>query len=746
MSRILYRASRLRPSSGAVVRAILDSSFTPQPTQAMAQICTMNIEVVKDLKPEKLWEFFATLSEIPRPSKSEHRVLSWLEAFANQRSLKWRRDATGNMVILRPGSAGGEHAPIVVIQGKHDQVTEKSPGSCHDFLKDPIKLQRDGNWIKASGTTLGADNGIGAKSISLDLVHGRTMLNLDTEEWGEICIGCAGGGDTNIIFEASLEHNVAALDTFTPCLLKVEGLLGGHSRLCIHEDRGNAVKQAARAITAIFKAVPGARLVEMRGGDKRNAIPRDAFGLLMVPSGQVPAAEEAVKSLISDFMKEFGHLETSFRMCLSTFSTESFPAWATSASSTGCVIHLASSLQLLHLLLALPHGVIKKSHALKDLVETSNNVASVQPLPHHSATSCSEVSDNVSYSSYSIVCTTRSSLGSALEAVTKDVYKEVLGGGRDPHIVAVHAGLECGLLGEKFPGMGMVSYGPTIKGAHSPEERVDVTTVPPFYEVTLSILQKLASGSLIRDRGCLYYVPWIVIELLLLMGGGIAVWIYFSIQSKNNTSSGLTTLNVGAFNYTSLDPIIIGTAVAFLVILFMVAVLSFARSFIEAAHDATGQTGGGATAYLWCNGILGTIWFLVALWLVFVLLADAIWAFCLYLLKGSINHQQSVYVNATWVPSSGQPCPGQCFSLNYFSFISENFNNACVCDQVTLRAAYSSFSSAYINMIAVLVGAFVIYITGVALSMNLACQFSHTKRENELIHRATENSFVGVHF
>jgi len=256
----------------------------------------------------------------------------------------------------------------------------------------------------------------------------------------------------------------------------------------------------------------------------------------------------------------------------------------------------------------------------------------------------------------------------------------------------------------------------------------------------------VTAGSLIRDRGCLYYVPWIVIELLLLMGGGISVWIYYSIQSKNNTSSGLASLNVGAFNYNSLDPILIGTSVVFLVILVMVAILSFARSFIEAAHDATGQTGGGATAYLWCNGILGTVWFIIVLWLVLVLLADVIWAFCLYLVKGSITHQMSVYVNATWVPSSGATCPGQCFSLTYFSFISDNFDNACVCDQVTLNNAYNSFSSAYTNMIAVLVGAFVIYVTGMALSINLACQFSHTKRENELIHRVTENSFVGVHF
>ncbi|GIL81736.1 hypothetical protein Vretimale_1325 [Volvox reticuliferus] len=510
-----------------------------------------NDDAIAGLKPELLWRYFKDLTQIPRPSKHEQRVLQYLKDFATERQLAWQQDAVGNLVIRRPGSGGGEGAPCVVVQGHVDMVCEKEPFLDHNFLTDPLVLRRDGDWLKATGTTLGADNGIGvaaalallssppsaklppleclftvdeetgltgAFDIAPDLVTGRTMLNLDTEDWGEVFIGCSGGGDMSLMVEVALESLPSASSstpTMTAHVLKLGGLLGGHSGLNIHEGRGNAVQLMARALAAVAAAAgpDGWRLVDLAGGDKRNAIARDASAVLLIAEDKQATVAAAVESLLKELRTEYGTIETGLSLTLT-------PAGGgdSSAAAPTTAVAPGDAERLLSLLRGLPHGPLKFSHAVPGLVETSNNVASIKEVPSSRPTRRRHV----------IVTSTRSSLMGALEAtrdviqglarlagcvevlrgkaypgwqpdleskvlqVTLDAYRDMLGGNQTAKVGAIHAGLECGILGEKFPGVDMVSFGPTIKGAHSPDERVKISTVEPFWELTIKVLERLA--------------------------------------------------------------------------------------------------------------------------------------------------------------------------------------------------------------------------------------------------------------
>ncbi|GIL58597.1 hypothetical protein Vafri_13481 [Volvox africanus] len=512
-----------------------------------------NDDAIADLKPVLLWRYFKDLTQIPRPSKHEERVLQYLKDFAAERQLSWQQDAVGNLVIRRPGSGGGEGAPCVVVQGHVDMVCEKEPSLDHNFLTDPLVIRRDGDWLKATGTTLGADNGIGvaaalallssppsaklppleclftvdeetgltgAFDISPDLLTGRTMLNLDTEDWGEVFIGCSGGGDMSLVVEVALEQQTSSSSSsptnMTAHTLKLGGLLGGHSGLNIHEGRGNAVQLMARALAVVAAAAghDGWRLVGLTGGDKRNAIARDASAVILIAEDKQVAAASAVESLLKELRTEYGTIETGLTLTL----TQAAAAAGLPAAAPQPALVPADAERLLSLLRGLPHGPLKFSHAVPGLVETSNNVASVKEAPSSLPT----------HRRYVIVTSTRSSLMAALEAtrdviqgvarlagcvdvqrgkaypgwqpdldskvlkVTLDAYRDMLGGNQTAKVGAIHAGLECGILGEKFPGMDMVSFGPTIKGAHSPDERVKISTVEPFWELTIRVLEHLA--------------------------------------------------------------------------------------------------------------------------------------------------------------------------------------------------------------------------------------------------------------
>lgn len=490
---------------------------------------------LEGLEPANLWSLFAELSSIPRPSKHEERVIEWLKAFAGDRKLECVQDAVGNLVIRRPGSGGGENAPPVIIQGHVDMVTEKNAETVHDFMADPIRLVRDGDWITADGTTLGADNGIGvctalavlnlpsdaklppiealftideetgltgAFGLDGSMLKGRTMLNLDTEEWPEVFIGCAGGGDTVLTLNLSQ-------DEAPPAAMAMEisfiGLKGGHSGVDIHEDRGNAVRMAAVAVEKALVAAPNARLVSINGGDKRNAIPRECRAVVMVPTEEVQSLKNAVAAVESDFKAEYGHREPDIRAAVEEKTKD----------SSG-VLSPKESDRLLNLLLSLPHGVVKFSHTVPDLVETSSNLASVRP---------SGAVAPGGQVAYRIQCSTRSSLMPALERTRGAIRRigglcganieqdeaypgwapqpdaEIVGltqrtiadvAGRLPAVKAIHAGLECGIIGEKLPGCQSVSYGPTIQCAHSPDEKVQISTVKPFWDATIKLLEQLA--------------------------------------------------------------------------------------------------------------------------------------------------------------------------------------------------------------------------------------------------------------
>eukprot|EP00586_Coscinodiscus_wailesii_P013007 CAMPEP_0172497720 /NCGR_PEP_ID=MMETSP1066-20121228/104130_1 /TAXON_ID=671091 /ORGANISM="Coscinodiscus wailesii, Strain CCMP2513" /LENGTH=530 /DNA_ID=CAMNT_0013270651 /DNA_START=154 /DNA_END=1746 /DNA_ORIENTATION=+ len=528
----------------------MTNAFT-RATTTKVTIPPGNIKAIADLEPQALWSQFATLSSIPRPSKQEEAVLSYIKSFADERNLQWKQDAVGNLVVFHPGCGQGKDAPAIIIQGHVDMVTEKNNDSQHNFETDPILLRRfqldnGENWLGAKGTTLGADNGIGvAAALTLldtplnegddhhaplpplealftvdeetgltgaaDLdatvlgLTGKTMLNLDTEEFGELYVGCAGGGHTTISFPFSRGDGcVNGEETPDVVELRVDGLMGGHSGINIHEGRANAVLLCAAAAQAALRE-EGVNLISITGGDKHNAIPREAKALLAIsnPEKTMSVMERIVEDYSSAFKEEYGNLETN--LCVRIINTD--------GDTKKTPLDPASASRLLSMLLALPHGPLKFSHVIPNLVETSNNVASVT------------ISDDDDTAT--ILCSTRSSISPALEStrnriesiaslagataeksakypgwnpdmrssllqLSRGIFKEKLS--RDPGVKAIHAGLECGLLIEKLGGdVDALSFGPTIEGAHSPDERICIDTVEPFFELVRDILARLAA-------------------------------------------------------------------------------------------------------------------------------------------------------------------------------------------------------------------------------------------------------------
>ena len=483
-------------------------------------------QITKGLEPQILWKHFEDITKIPRPSKHEERILNFLKKFAAKRDLEIREDETGNIVVLRPGTGGGEKSPTIIIQSHVDMVCEKNRDSKHDFMEDALKLYIEEGWLKAKGTTLGADNGIGvaaalalldlpedaklppleclftvdeetgltgAFTLNENIIKGRTMLNLDTEDWGEICIGCAGGGDSTI--EMDVEYQTAPTD-FLSFQLAVEGLKGGHSGVDIHEDRGNAIVFLCRVIDAMQRNID-ARVVTLQGGDKHNAIPREAFATVLISPESVSDAQIIISEKQTELTNEFGSVETKMKISLTGLE-----------DSPNESLRRESQQNLIGLLRTIPHGVLKYSHDVPGLVETSNNLASVK---------CDGAK-------YIINSSTRSSIAQALESqrerieimaksynssveqeepypgwapnvnspileITKNIYSEMLDG--EPTVCAIHAGLECGIIGEKVSDMDMISFGPTIKGPHSPDERVEIESVDKFWNLLIKILEKL---------------------------------------------------------------------------------------------------------------------------------------------------------------------------------------------------------------------------------------------------------------
>ena len=484
---------------------------------------------VSELEPRTLWTRFDEILAIPRPSKKEEAARRYVLELAERKGLRHRGDATGNLVVEKPASPGREGAPVVVLQGHLDMVTEKNAGVAHDFERDAIapRLEKDGgdDWLKATGTTLGADNGIGVAAILAvmmadDLVHGplellftvdeetgltgvvgldaaaialrgRRLLNLDSEEEGAVTIGCAGGAISRLL----LPVETAALAAGQSLLeVRLKGLKGGHSGVEIHLQRGNAVQLLARALLAAGPL----HLAGFQGGNKHNALAREASARVALPQDRIAAFREAVERELAAIREEYRAVEPGLAFEVAE------------AGDSGAVWTEDLGRRLLLLLNGVPHGVLAMSHDIPGLVETSMNLAAV-------AADGGEVA---------VVVSVRSSVGSALLAqrrrlralaelvgarieenegypawkpnldshllkVFRGVHQRALG--TEPTLRAVHAGLECGVIGEKFPGMDMISFGPDIRGAHSPDERVRIPSVAPFYRLLTDMLAELAS-------------------------------------------------------------------------------------------------------------------------------------------------------------------------------------------------------------------------------------------------------------
>lgn len=480
---------------------------------------------LQSLKPEKLWYYFSEVLKIPRPSKKEEKIIEYLKVFGKNHNLETILDDVGNVVIRKPASPGLENAPSVCLQGHVDMVCEKDADVVHDFDQDPIQTFIEDGWLKARGTTLGADNGIAVATMlalldSKDLVHGPleclftideetgltgafgldpnmlkslTLLNLDSEEDGEFFIGCAGGKDTIIEVQVKKE---AIPQGYKTLRVKVSGLQGGHSGDDIHRNRGNANKILNRFLWESARNF-GIRVSSFEGGNLRNAIAREAIGIFLVAADKVQAVKSFTELYLKDLRFEFRVAEPDLKIEIEEFETPGFV--------------LAKSLQdqLLNSLYACPHGVIAWSQDIPNFVETSTNLASVKMQNGKIRIATSQRSSIES--AKDDICNMVASVFKLVDASIEHTdgypgwapnpnsrvlelcvlsYETLFG--QKPVVRAIHAGLECGLIGDKYPGMDMISYGPTMRGVHSPTERLEISTVEKFWVLTLDLLQRIA--------------------------------------------------------------------------------------------------------------------------------------------------------------------------------------------------------------------------------------------------------------
>jgi dipeptidase D len=445
-------------------------------------------------------------------------------ATARKFGLECAQDEAGTVVVRKPASKGLENRPMVCLQGHLDMVPEKRPDKKHDFLKDPLTLVRKGNTMMADGTTLGADNGVAvATSLAImadaSLVHGpleflftideetgltgahslqpgflqsKILLNLDSEEEGALYVGCSGGRDTMGTWP--LETEAAPAGT-VGLEIKVGGLRGGHSGLEIDKGRGNAIKLLNRVLLGL--APLGARLARIDGGNKRNAIPRDAAALVFVPKKNLDEARAVVAAM--------------HQTCRAELSASVDPSPEITAApfkGRGKVLKKSVQKKLTLALAGLPHGVVKMSADIPGLVETSTNLGVVTTGKKEIAVSTSQRS-SVASEIVDIAQSVRAVFELGGAAVTGSdgypgwkpnldspilktaiaTYKELYG--KEPEVKAVHAGLECGIIGEKYPGMDMVSFGPTLEGVHSPDEKIYIDTVEKYWDFLLAILKNV---------------------------------------------------------------------------------------------------------------------------------------------------------------------------------------------------------------------------------------------------------------
>ena len=477
------------------------------------------------LEPQLLWSYFEDICQIPRPSKKEGKIRQFLLDFASGNGLETKRDEIGNVLIRKPATPGKEHFPTVVLQAHMDMVCEKNADRVFDFEKDPIIPVIEGGWVKADGTTLGADNGIGiaaqmailtapglehgpleclvtvdeetglsgAFALSPGFFTGKILINLDSEDDGELFIGCAGGIDT--LAELPVETEKTPGNSFALKIM-VRGLWGGHSGDDINKGRGNANKILTRFLWHAIRKF-GVRLADFNGGNLRNAIAREAYAVVIVPNVQKEQLVAELNLFSGDV--EFEYERTEPNLVLDHSSTI-LPAK---------VCTQASQENFLNMLNACPHGVLEMSSRMKDMVETSTNLASVKFTDGGkiliTTSQRSELESRKFYAAEIVRsvfemagATVTHSEGypgwtpnpdSHILQVSADSYQRLFG--QKPIIRSIHAGLECGLFLEKYPDLDMVSFGPTVRNAHSPDERIQIETVRKFWMHLTDVIKNI---------------------------------------------------------------------------------------------------------------------------------------------------------------------------------------------------------------------------------------------------------------
>ena len=480
---------------------------------------------ILDKEPKLVWKHFDEIRKIPRCSKHEEKIRKYLVDFAKAKKLDFSEDKCGNVVIRGPATKGMEKKPVVVLQGHMDMVCEKNSDKKHDFAKDPLELVIDGDWLKANGTTLGADNGVGcamalaaledselkhgplealftvdeetgltgAFNMAPELVKGRMMVNLDSEEMGSVFIGCSGGGDSTLTM--GLSPKPLPKD-YEPVALKVSGLKGGHSGVDIHEQRANAIRVLSRVLNAGW-AAGEFMLADIKGGNLRNAIPRESFAVVGIKSDKKKETIEKFKAMAAAILEEVRAIDPGLALDVKD-----------SDAKEGNALSTEETRKLLDLVLGLPHGVQAMSLDMAGLVETSCTLAvigidgktlKIQTSSRSSIKSAlaatrerikaiatlagAKVEESAGYPGW------KPNLKSKLLALTKDACKDVTG--KEPALKAIHAGLETGIVGERFPGMDMVSIGPDLKNPHSPDERVGIASVKELYKILGALLKKV---------------------------------------------------------------------------------------------------------------------------------------------------------------------------------------------------------------------------------------------------------------
>lgn len=475
-----------------------------------------------NLEPKLLWNIFHEITQIPRPSKKEERIRQYLIDFASKHNLQSKTDKVGNVLVTKPATPGYESEKTIILQSHMDMVCEKNNDTVHNFDTDAIQTYIDGDWVKARGTTLGADNGIGmalslAVVASTNLQHpaieclitvdeetgltgafalepnfmtGQVLINLDSEDDGEVFVGCAGGIDTTAVLTYQPTPTPEGLFCFR---IVVKGLLGGHSGDDINRGRGNAIKILTRYLYLLQQQMP-LYIQQIDGGNLRNAIAREASATLLVPYAQKETVRVLLNIFIAELEIEIKDVEPKLTLTLD------------SEKPNGTVIDLPTTTKLIHSLYACPHGVFAMSRDMLGLVETSTNLASVKMQSNHQLLITTSQRSSVETSKYDIANMVESvfqlagatithgdgypgwkpNLKSNILQKSKTTYAQLFGS--EPTVRAIHAGLECGLFLEKYPHLDMVSFGPQMSGVHSPDEQLSIPSTQKCWQWLVALL------------------------------------------------------------------------------------------------------------------------------------------------------------------------------------------------------------------------------------------------------------------